>query len=117
MLDFCYSIQENNLSPKVPKGLNNTARGEPLGNDFIYPVLKGRNKYAVMTPLPSGDAGAARSAYRMIESAVRERAGAKHFQGVTVQPNNRGMQKLCKKLGFRLRHIAQEMLVNAEIEL
>ncbi len=32
------------------------------------------------------DADAVRRAYRAIESAVRERAGAEHFQGVTVQP-------------------------------
>jgi len=35
----------------------------------------------------------------------------------SIMPDNRGMQKLCEKLGFRLRYIAQEMLVNAEIEL
>jgi acetyltransferase len=35
----------------------------------------------------------------------------------SIMPDNRGMQKLCKQLGFRLRHNAQEMLVNAEIEL
>ena len=35
----------------VPKGQNNTARGETPGKwPFIYPVLKGRNKYAVITP-------------------------------------------------------------------
>ncbi len=32
------------------------------------------------------DAEAVRTAYRAIEAAVRERAGAEHFQGVTVQP-------------------------------
>jgi acetyltransferase len=33
-----------------------------------------------------GDADDVRRAYHAIESAVRERAGAEHFQGVTVQP-------------------------------
>jgi acetyltransferase len=32
------------------------------------------------------DADAVRSAYRQIESSVREKAGAEHFLGVTVQP-------------------------------
>jgi acetyltransferase len=32
------------------------------------------------------DADAVRQAYRAIESSVREKAGAEHFQGVTVQP-------------------------------
>jgi len=32
------------------------------------------------------DAGAVRRAYRAIESSVREKAGAGHFQGVAVQP-------------------------------
>ena len=32
------------------------------------------------------DAEAVRAAYHAIEAAVRERAGAEHFQGVTVQP-------------------------------
>ncbi len=32
------------------------------------------------------DEAAVRSAYRSIESSVREKAGAKHFAGVTVQP-------------------------------
>jgi acetyltransferase len=36
--------------------------------------------------LDLGDAGAVRRAYRAIESAVRKRAGAEHFLGVTVQP-------------------------------
>src|SRR5205823_1891546 len=36
--------------------------------------------------LSLGDAAAVRRAYRAIEAAVRERAGAEHFQGVTVQP-------------------------------
>jgi acetyltransferase len=33
-----------------------------------------------------GDAGAVRKAYRAIESSVRQRAGAEHFLGVSVQP-------------------------------
>ena len=33
-----------------------------------------------------GDADAVRRAYRAIEEAVRERVGAGHFLGVTVQP-------------------------------
>ncbi len=36
--------------------------------------------------LDLADAGAVRRAYRAIESSVREKVGAEHFQGVAVQP-------------------------------
>jgi acetyltransferase len=35
----------------------------------------------------------------------------------SIMPDNRGMQRACEKLGFRLRNLVQERLVRAEIEL
>jgi acetyltransferase len=64
-----------------------------IAEDFGYPaVLKLHSKTITHKTDVGGvqlnlrDAEAVRAAFRDIESSARERAGAEHFQGVTVQP-------------------------------
>jgi acetyltransferase len=44
---------------------------------------------------------------------------AEKLQRITAEvlPENRVMQRICEKLGFRLRHDLEERLVRAEIDL
>src|SRR5271166_4701773 len=65
------------------------AAAENLG----YPIVLKINSETIVHKTDVGgvqlnlrDADAVRAAFRTIESSVRQRAGAEHFQGVTVQP-------------------------------
>src|SRR4051794_10557840 len=64
-----------------------------IAEDFGYPVVLKLHLKTITHKTDVGgvqlnlrDAEAVREAFRAIESSVRERAGAEHFQGVTVQP-------------------------------
>jgi acetyltransferase len=61
--------------------------------DFGYPIVLKLHSKTITHKTDVGgvqlnlrDADAVRAAFRGIESSVRERAGAEHFQGVSVQP-------------------------------
>ncbi|MGB0067991.1 MAG: acetate--CoA ligase family protein, partial [Isosphaeraceae bacterium] len=61
--------------------------------DFGYPIVLKLHSKTITHKTDVGgvelnlkDAGAVRAAFRAIESSVRQRAGAEHFQGVSVQP-------------------------------
>jgi acetyltransferase len=64
-----------------------------LGKELGYPVVLKLHSETVTHKTDVGgvrlnlrDAEAVRAAYRAIESSVREKVGAQHFQGVAVQP-------------------------------
>ncbi len=80
--------------PTVP---THVARDEEqavaLGDEIGYPVVLKLHSETIThktdvggVRLDLGDADAVRRAYRAIEESVRERVGAGHFLGVTVQP-------------------------------
>ena len=61
--------------------------------DFGYPIVLKLHSKTITHKTDVGgvqlnlrDADAVRAAFRAIESSVRQRAGAEHFQGVSVQP-------------------------------
>ena len=61
--------------------------------DFGYPIVLKLHSKTITHKTDVGgvqlnlrDADAVRTAFRTIESSVRQRAGAEHFQGVSVQP-------------------------------
>jgi len=61
--------------------------------DFGYPIVLKLHSKTITHKTDVGgvqlnlrDADAVRAAFRTIESSVRQRAGAEHFQGVSVQP-------------------------------
>ena len=61
--------------------------------DFGYPIVLKLHSKTITHKTDVGgvqlnlqDAGAVRTAFGAIESSVRQRAGAEHFQGVSVQP-------------------------------
>ena len=61
--------------------------------DFGYPIVLKLHSKTITHKTDVGgvqlnlqDAGAVRTAFGTIESSVRQRAGAEHFQGVSVQP-------------------------------
>ena len=77
---------ETHIAPNVAEAV---ARAEALG----YPVVLKLHSPTITHKTDVGgvqlnlaDAAAVEEAYSRIESSVRERAGAEHFAGVTVQP-------------------------------
>ncbi len=66
---------------------------EAAAEDFGYPIVLKLHSKTITHKTDVGgvqlnlrDAVAVRAAFRTIESSVRQRAGAEHFQGVSVQP-------------------------------